>query len=258
MAMRSGSAVNSNAAPLSLRGADLDLIYGMENRQRALIVDDDPDTVGLLKEVLRGAGFDVIGAYNCTEALKKASDFPPHVILLDLMMPDIDGWQTYSYLREITPAPVIMVSALTGKESIIRGLETGADDYLTKPFFNGEVVARVNTVLRRVQNTEPAHRYVFPTIALVIDMENQEVSLRGRPIHLTAREYAVLLCLARRAPRSVNLETIVKDVWSEDTPAARKRIKYLIYLLRRKLEIDPDHPQLIQTGELSSYRLATS
>lgn len=239
------------------RGADLDLIYGMDTRQRALIIDDDPDTVGLLKEVLRGAGFDVAGAMDCHEALKKATDFPPNVILLDLMMPEIDGWRTYDYLREITSAPVIMVSAMTAKEAVVKGLQIGADDYVTKPFYNAEVVARVNTVLRRNRTTEPPRRYVFPAIGMVIDLETQEISLRGQPIHLTAREYAVLVSLARRAPRSVSCETIVTEVWGEDSQAARRRIKYLIYLLRRKLETDPDHPMLIQTGELSSYRLST-
>lgn len=239
------------------RGADLDLIYGMETRQRALVVDDDPDTVVLLKEILRGAGFDVSGAFDCHEALKKASDFPPNVILLDLMMPEIDGWQTFEYLREVTNAPVIMVSALTGKEMVVRGLQGGADDYVTKPFFNAEVVARVNTVLRRARTGDSPRRYVFPAKSLVIDLETQEVSLNGKMVHLTAREYGVLLVLARHAPRSVPTETIVTEVWGEDTQAARHRIKYLIYLLRRKLEADPDHPTLIQTGELSSYRLST-
>ncbi|MDD5370812.1 MAG: response regulator transcription factor [Anaerolineaceae bacterium] len=239
------------------RGADLDLIYGMETRQRALVVDDDPDTVVLLKEILRGAGFDVTGAFDCHEALKKVTDFPPNVILLDLMMPEIDGWQTFEYLREVTNAPVIMVSAMTGKEMVVRGLQSGADDYVTKPFFNAEVIARVNTVLRRARTVDSPRRYVFPSRSLVIDLETQEVNLAGKMVHLTAREYGVLVVLARHAPRSVPTETIVNEIWGEDTQAARHRIKYLIYLLRRKLETDPDKPTLIQTGELSSYRLST-
>ena len=167
--------VNQSPASAS-RGIDLDLIYGMANRSRVLIIDDDPDMVGLLKEILRTAGFDVVGALGCREALKKCTDFPPSLIMLDLMMPEIDGWQTFSSLREVTSAPVIVVSAITNKEEVVHGLQIGADDYVTKPFFNAEIVARVNSVLRRAKSSELPDRYSFPEFNLVINIDTKEVS----------------------------------------------------------------------------------
>ncbi len=244
--------------PPVVSGVDLDMIYGIPNRQRVLIIDDDPDMVLLLKEILRGAGFDVVGALGCNEALKKCSDLSPHVILLDLMMPDIDGWQTYRYIREMTNAPVIVVSAKNTKDDIVMGLQGGVDDYVTKPFYNAEVIARVNTVLRRVKTSEVTTRFVFPDPDLVLNLDNQEVTIRNQSVHLTAREFAILAILAKQAPKNVSYETIAREVWGEDTPNTRKRIKYLIYLLRRKLEKDPGNPSLIINNEAFGYKLNTT
>lgn len=237
------------------KGVDLDAIYMRPQRQRILIVDDDPDTIQLLKEILRNEGFDVYGALSRDEALQKSAEMPPNLVLLDLMMPDFDGWNTYDHLRQITNAPVIVISAKDSKEDIVRGLQLGIDDYLTKPFFNAEVVARVRTVLRRSSGSEPVDRLVFPDIDLVIDRANQEVFFHSRSLHLSRREFAILVSLAVHAPRSVSNETIAREVWGEDTPEARRRIKYLIYLLRKKIEKKPAEPQLILNNESYGYRL---
>jgi DNA-binding response OmpR family regulator len=244
-------------SPQSTTGVDLDLLYGAPERQRVLIIDDEPDTVFLLKEILRGAGFDVIGAMNFNEALKKVADIPPDIILLDLMMPEVDGWETYKYLRQMTKVPVIVVSAKASKEEVVDGLQRGVDDYVTKPFYNAEVVARVRAVLRRADTGEQVRRLFFPAVQLVINLDTKQVSIQNRMIHLTSREFSILVILARHAPSIVNYETIAKEVWGEDTPNARKRIKYLIYLLRRKLEDDPDHPRLILNIEGVGYQLQT-
>ncbi len=249
--------VSSSAQDSLNRGIDLDLIYSMPTRQRVLIIDDDPDTVQLLKEVLRTGGFDVVGASGCGEALKKCTTLAPNIILLDLMMPEIDGWQTFHYLREMTEAPVIVVSAKNSKDDVVKGLQIGVDDYVTKPFFNAEVIARINTVLRRVKSSTTTNQYVFPEAELVINLENQEVSIRNKPVHMTVREFSVLAVLAKQAPRNVNYETIANEVWGEDSENTRKRIKYLIYLLRRKLEQDPGHPTLILNNEAFGYKLNT-
>lgn len=243
-------------APLTARqGVDLDVLYDVQHRQRILIVDDDPDTITLLKEILRVEGYDVFGAMSTSEAVQKATDLPPHLILLDLMMPDHDGWETFENLRKITNAPVIVVSARDNKDDIVRGLHLGVDDYLTKPFFNAEVVARIRTVLRRTKPEPPMANLYFPEAELKIDIENQEVLFHNRLIRLTPREYEVLVSLARHAPKSVSHTTIARDVWGEDTPSARKRIKYLVYLLRKKLERNPADPMLIISNEAYGYRL---
>jgi DNA-binding response OmpR family regulator len=239
------------------KGLDLDQYYQRPQRPRIMIVDDDPDTVQLLKEILRTEGFDVYGATSRDEALRKSAEIPPNLVLLDLMMPDYDGWDTLDHLRSVTNAPVIVISAKDSKDDIVHGLQLGIDDYLTKPFFNAEVVARIRTVLRRAANNEVTDRLTFPNVDLVIDRANQEVYFHDTLVHLSRREFAILTCLAGHAPRSVSNEAIAREVWGEDSPEARKRIKYLIYLLRKKLEKTPSEPELILNNEAYGYRLQT-
>jgi DNA-binding response OmpR family regulator len=247
--LRGGSAAGGE------KGLDLDTLYDRQGRQRILIIDDDPDTIMLLKEILRAEGFDVYGARSCDEALSKAGEFPPQLILLDLMMPDHDGWDTFGYLRELTNAPVIVVSAKDTKDEIVKGLQIGIEDYIVKPFFNAEVVARVRNILRRAPVPENQRRFIFPDVNLVIDMDGQEVKLDGAAVHVTPREFAVLSVLARHAPRNTSNETIAEEVWGQDSPLARKRIKYIIYLIRKKLEKDPSAPVLIVNNEAYGYSL---
>lgn len=239
------------------RGVDLDTIQSRTTARRALIVDDDPDTVDLIKIIFRNAGMDVIGAFSGKEAIQKCSDSIPSVILLDLMMPDMDGWETFSNIRQMTDAPVIVVSADTKKENVVKGLNSGFDDYVTKPFFPPELVARVNTVLRRSRASGPVTRRVYPEIQMSIDFESHELTLRGEEIHLSSREFALLEVLALKAPRLVRYEEIAQKIWEKDNYKVRNRIKYLIYLLRQKIEIDPNDPQLIVNREGLGYQLDT-
>lgn len=241
----------------AIMGVDLGSINGMESHKRALIVDDDPDAVDLIKIVMRNAGIDVIGAFSGFEAMQKCADVQPHVILLDLMMPEMDGWQTYDGLRQMTSAPVIMVSANPKKENVVESLRMGFDDYLTKPFFPPELVARVNAVLRRVSKPEPVTVRVFPEIPLTIDFENKEVTLRGESIRLTTREFAILSILANNASKLVTYEDIASQVWGDESNQHRNRIKYLVYLLRQKVERDPRNPELIINREGFGYLLKT-
>jgi DNA-binding response OmpR family regulator len=239
------------------RGIDLDLIYAQANHPRVLIIDDDADTVVLLKEILSSVGFDVTGAFGCKEAVKKCTDLSPKIILLDLMIPEIDGWQIFAYLRKITSAPVIIISAKTGKEDIVQGLRFGADDYITKPFYYPELVERVKTVLQRVKTVETNRGLVFPDLDLVIDPESQQVCLRDEQVRLTPREYAVLIILATQASKPVTLKAIGLEIWGADTPETRGRIKYLIYSLRKKMEQVPKRPNIITKGGVAGYCLNT-
>ncbi|MBE9474634.1 MAG: response regulator transcription factor [Chloroflexi bacterium] len=239
----------------SQKGMDLDTIQARPSARRALIIDDDPDTVDLIKIIFRNAGMDVVGAFSGKEAIQKCSDSIPSVILLDLMMPDMDGWETFHNIRQMTDVPVIVVSADTKKENVVKGLNIGFDDYVTKPFFPPELVARVNTVLRRASGAVPLTRRVYPEIDLTIDFETHEVQLRGEEVHLSTREFALLEVLAIKAPRLVRYEDIATKIWDSDNYKVRNRIKYLIYLLRQKVEIDPNDPQLIINREGLGYQL---
>jgi DNA-binding response OmpR family regulator len=237
-------------------GVDLDEVYASE-RHSVLVVEDEPDTVMLLKHILRSAGFNVMGAMSGSEALKKCAEIRPDLIMLDLMMPDMDGWETYRYLRQMCDVPVIVISAVGDKEDIVRALRLGIDDYLTKPFFNAEVVARAQAVLRRYGKAEDVSRLVFPEVDLVIDFQTQKVTLRDQSVQLTNKEFAVLAVLARNAPEVVNYQTIAQQVWGMDTPDVRKRIKYLVYIIRRKFQsLDTDH-ELIANVDRLGYKMNT-
>jgi len=241
--------------PLST-GIDLDEIHATE-RKRVLVVEDEIDTIFLLKHILRLAGFNVLGATSGREALKKCAELKPDLVLLDLMMPEMDGWQTYDYLRRVSNVPVIIISALGSKEEVVRALQTGVDDYVTKPFYNAEVVARVNAVLRRSHKPQDLSRLIFPQVDLVVDCMTQEVDIAGEHIQLTSKEFAVLAVLAKHAPAIVSYATIADAVWGEDTPEVRKRTKYLVYLLRRKFERIPGGADLILNVDRLGYKLQT-
>ena len=237
-------------------GIDLDQVDAVD-RHRVLVVEDELDTIFLLKQILRIAGFNVVSASSGNEALKKVVDYQPDIVLLDLMMPEMDGWQTFEYLRQMTEVPVIIVSALGTKEEVVSGLKQGVDDYISKPFYNKEVVERVKAVLRRSQNSQEISRLVFPQIDLIVDLMTQEVILVGERIRLTPKEFSVLSILAKHAPAIVSYETISDSVWGEDSPDVRKRTKYLIYLLRRKFEKAVSKANLILNVDRIGYKLQT-
>jgi len=235
-------------------GIDLDEMYSPD-RQRVLVVEDDPDTVSLLKQIFRMSGFDVFSATSGREALKKCAELSPALVVLDLMMPDMDGWETFEYLRQMMDVPVIVVSALGSKEDVVKALHLGVDDYVTKPFFNAELVERSRAVLRRAGARHPVNRLVFPKVGLVIDLNTQEVTLQGQKIYLTNKEFSILSILAKSSPELVSYHKIAQAIWGEDNLKTRQRMKYLVYLLRRKFEsVDAKLPLIINVGRLG-YKL---
>jgi DNA-binding response OmpR family regulator len=236
-------------------GADLDEAYGSQ-RQRVLVVEDEPDTIFLLKHILRSAGYNVLGATTGPEAIRKLAEVKPHLVLLDLMMPGMDGWETFGFLRKISDVPVMVVSAVANKEEVVRALHLGVDDYLIKPFLNAEVVARVEAILRRSNAVNgDMERMAFPEIDLVVDYRSQEISSGSQRLQLTGREFAVIGLLARAAPAIVSYHDIAMQIWEEDSPEARNRIKYLVHLLRRKFERLPNQPDFIQNIDRIGYKL---
>jgi DNA-binding response OmpR family regulator len=249
-----GEAVPS---PRTRDGYDLDIFLNAQSRQRALIVDDDSDTVNLLKMTLQQAGMDVMGALDGFEAVRKLSDAQPDIVLLDLMMPELDGLETLRMMRQTHDVPIVIVSAKASKEDIVEGLNAGGDDYVPKPFHPGEVVARVNAVLRRAKPVESGARLAFPKANLAIDFETREVLIDDTSIQFTPKTFAVLEVLARNAPRPVSHQQIAEEVWGEDSPKIRKRIKYTILLIRRKLGDRADKPRLVLNRPAFGYQLRT-
>jgi DNA-binding response OmpR family regulator len=241
--------------PAGGTGIDLDEIDA--ERQRVLVVEDEPDTVFLLKQILRIAGFNVMSAMSGQDALKKVVEHKPDLVLLDLMMPEMDGWETLNHLRQMTDVPVIIVSAVSGKNEVVKGLVSGVDDYVTKPFYNAEVVARVKAVLRRSGKPQEVSRLVFPQVDLVVDLLAQEVTFKGHEVRLTPKEFSVLSVLSKHAPAIVSYQSISQAVWGEDSNDVRKRTKYLVYLLRRKFETIEEGSNLILNVDRLGYKLQT-
>lgn len=238
-------------------GADLDEVYA-SNRKRILVIEDEPETVFLLKYILRSAGYNVLGATSGKEALKKFGEVKPNLVLLDLMMSGMDGWETYNYLRQMSDVPVMIISAIANKDDIVRALRSGVDDYLTKPFVNAEVVARVEAILRRSQGGAPeVDRLLFPEVDMIVDFRTQEVIHENQHVQLTGREFAIMAMLARSAPAIVAYHDIAMEIWEEDTAEARNRIKYLVHLLRRKFQRLPGRPDFIENVDRLGYKLKT-
>ncbi|MHC1740674.1 MAG: response regulator transcription factor [Anaerolineaceae bacterium] len=202
--------------------------------QKLLVIDDEPDTVLLLKGILEREGYEVFGASNGFEALQKIKVIQPSLVITDMMMPQMDGWQTIQKLHEISDVPIIILSVLNQTESIVRALELGADDYITKPFDQIEVIARVETVLRRSLGNSKISRIGLDGIGLVLDLDTHEAFYEGKCFQLTGKMFDVLLILMKSAPKLVSYEELTKTIWGEDTIPIRNRLKYLIYLLRQQ------------------------
>lgn len=237
------------------KGLDLDFIGMSVPHKRAMIVDDEPDTVEMVKFILTNAGIDVIGASSGKIALDKCLRISPDIILLDIMMPEMDGFETFEKLREITNSPIIFFTAKSQKEELVKGLQIGADDYISKPYHPAELVARINNTFRRSSYTPPINQYQFPNVDLKINLDTREVVVRDHTIPLTIRELSLLSILARNSKNWVSHETIGNEIWGMDDEKTRKRIKYLIFLLRRKMEITPSKPVLIQNRDGLGYKL---
>ena len=237
-------------------GVDLDNLQQKE-RKTVLVIDDEPDTVTLIKHIFISSGFNVAGANGGKEALAKFAEVNPSIVLLDLLMPEMNGMQTLEEIRKISDIPVIILSAVDRKDEIVKMLHAGTDDYVTKPFNTDEIVARVNTVLRRAEKQSIVSALSFPDVNLTIDLKTYEVTYHGKKIQLTGKMFEVLAILARNAPKVVNYNDIAEEVWGENSISVRNRLKYLVYLLRKEfLDID-DKQEIIQNIDRLGYKLIT-
>jgi two-component system, OmpR family, KDP operon response regulator KdpE len=220
--------------------------------QRVLVVDDEPQFLRALQTNLRGAGYDVMTATTAEEALSIAALQPAEAIILDLLLPDGRGTDVCRELRRWTDAPIILVSAVSDEAEKIAALDAGADDYVTKPFAIGELLARLRAALRRVG---PATGPTLEIGELRLDLEKRSVSVRGEAVHLTPHEFELLRLLATNEGKLLTHKTILREVWG---PAYQMESSYLhVYVsqLRRKLEPDPARPRYILTEPGAGYRL---
>jgi len=222
-----------------------------------LLIDDDPDLLTLLSMILKKEGYQVEVAENGESGLEMAVQLQPDLILLDIMMPGVDGWEACREIRKITTAPIIYLTAKREESDIVRGLQLGADDFIPKPFRRHELTARIEAVLRRSRPDTPEEDVVYEIGDLVIDQVRWEVRRGEEPVHLTPTEFNLLLMFARNADRPISHREILTAVWGEHHESNLNLLKVYIRQLRRKIEDDPDRPQRILTQRGIGYRLAS-
>ena len=212
-----------------------------------LVVDDNPTYVRTIKYNLKASGFKVRIAKNGKSAIQMIMQEEPDLILLDILLPDTDGLLVCKKIREFSRVPIIMLTALAEDEYKVKGLNSGADDYMTKPFSTNELIARVRAVLRRVSPSETklTLNSVFQSRNLMINFEKQRVFINKNEILLTPIEYRLLVTLAKHAGRVLVFDFILREVWGEDFVGKNQHVWKAVHRLRQKIESDPKNPSYI-------------
>lgn len=222
---------------------------------RILVVDDDRALAEMLGMVLQGEGFLTEYSADGAEAVEKFRDMKPDLILLDLMLPGLDGIEVCTRIRAESGVPIIMLTARTDTVDVVRGLEAGADDYVVKPFNPTELIARIRTRLR-----DP-HQDVSESLTigdLEIDVSAHEVTRDGKPISLTPLEFDLLVILARKPQQVFTREVLLEKVWGYQYKADTRLVNVHVQRLRAKIEIDPDSPTIVTTVRGVGYRAGGS
>jgi DNA-binding response OmpR family regulator len=223
---------------------------------KLLLIDDSQDMQKLVGMFLEREGYEVIRASNGKEGLRQLARSQPHLILLDIMMPEVDGWETCRRIREISNVPIIMLTAKAQELDIVRGLEMGADDYVTKPFDLSELKARIQSLLRRIQEMSPSEG--SPTLLddgwLRIDLGKRTIQTNGRPVDLTPTEFRLLATLVQKAGHVIPHRQLLRQVWGPEYGDEVHYLKLYIRYLRQKLEKDPSNPEYLLTEWGVGYR----
>ncbi len=226
--------------------------------QRILVCDDDREIVEAIDIYLSQEGYEILKAYDGEEALEILKKEEVHLIILDIMMPRLDGMRATRKIREFSSAPIILLSARTEDADKILGLNAGADDYITKPFSPLELIARVKSQLRRytqlgtlAENDE----HVYRTGGLEVNDEKKEVLLEGEPVRLTPIEYNILLFLIKNLGKVFSIEQIYENIWNEQAIGVDNTVAVHIRHIREKIEINPKDPQYLKVVWGIGYKL---
>jgi DNA-binding response OmpR family regulator len=228
-----------------------------KGKTRVLVVDDEPRYVWGTKVNLESRGYEVLTAHDGKTALELVASENPDLVVLDVKMPGLSGWEVCERVRQFSMVPIIMLTALAEDVDKVKGLELGADDYVTKPFSTAELLARVQAVLRRVelaerQNAPPA----FETDDLRIDFVRQQVFVHNQEISLTSIEYRLLCELVKQPGRVLVPDYLLERVWGLGYEGENNLLRQAIYRLRQKIEPDPNSPRYIQTKRGIGYTFA--
>jgi two-component system KDP operon response regulator KdpE len=221
-----------------------------------LIVEDEAQVVRFLRTTLAASGYRLVEATTGAQALVEAASRAPDLVLLDLGLPDVDGVEVTRRIREWSSVPIIVLSARGREDDKIQALDAGADDYLTKPFGVGELLARMRVAFRNaVRAKSPSPESVFEVDDLQVDLAARRVRLAGRDVHLTQTEYKLLAVLVRHAGKVVTHRQLLEEVWGRSAAAQLHYVRLYMAYLRHKLEKDPTRPHYIETETGVGYRL---
>jgi DNA-binding response OmpR family regulator len=226
--------------------------------QCILVVEDELMTRRMLQDLLQSEGFTVTTAGSVAEALGEVNRRPCDLVLLDIMLPDGDGFTACRRIRERHRMPIVFLSTKRQLEDRVMGLETGADDYIVKPFEPREMIARVRAHLRRAQQlNQDGGKQLIQVGPLVIDASVQDALIDGNGVGLTQKEFQLLHLLASRAGKAVSRDFLIEQLWADDELGSDKNVAVYIRRIRQKIERDPDEPAILLTVRGFGYRVAT-
>lgn len=220
-----------------------------------LVIDDEIQIRKLLEITLNSNDYATALASTAKEGIVAAVIHPPDLIILDLGLPDEDGQVVLSKLREWYLGPILVLSVRSSEEEIIKALDKGANDYLTKPFRTGELLARIRTALRQTQNFTPIQKLEFEN--LVIDLTTRTVTVDNEPVKLTATEYSLLTLLAKNDGKVLTHQYILKNIWGPGYTQQSQYLRVFVGQLRKKIEPNPNNPKFILTESGIGYRFCT-
>jgi len=222
----------------------------------ALVVDDESNILRFVRANLRASGYEVASATNGAEALAQFEAVNPNVVILDIMLPEIDGLEVCRRIRNNSDVPIIMITAKDDIQDAVEGLNAGADDYVTKPFAVEELLARINAVMRRVKNIvtqTPADKIRLGN--LLIDLSQRQAIINGQSAHLTPTEYRLLTYLVNNVDKVVSHEELLIAIWGSEYKECTHYLRVSIGRLRQKIETDPSNPEIIVTCSGVGYMI---
>ena len=228
---------------------------GSEKQKKILVIEDDEDIRTVVVTRLNRAGYETTMASDGMDGLRRFYGDRPDLVLLDIAMPVMDGWQVLERLREVSDVPVLILTAGTQERDKLRGLRSGADDYITKPFSGEELLARVEVALRRAGSViDESGTTSYSDSEIAIDFPKHEVFVRGEPVELSPTEFRLLTVLTRSANQVLSQDQLLDQVWGREYVGSLDVVRLYVGYLRRKIELDFEAPALIETVRGFGYR----
>ncbi len=231
---------------------------GLTERPKILVIDDESALIEIIREALAEEGMEVVGASTAEEGLHTFFQEQPDLVVLDIMLPGCDGWEVCRRLRQVSNLPILMLTARTDGADLVRGLNMGADDYVTKPFSLEILRARIEALLRRAARNRRSANRTFQVGDMRIDMLTREVTLRSDALSLTPKEFDLLAYLVRNAGRTVPHQELLRQVWGPEYSTETQYLSLYIWYLRNRIEENPRRPRRILTWRGLGYRFVPS